>query len=46
MQFPGQASAGGCRERRQDFDDVSKEYVARHQKKIQHQDSRKQAIEY
>jgi hypothetical protein len=33
-------------ERRQDFNDASKEYVARDQKKIQHEDSRKQAIEH
>jgi hypothetical protein len=33
-------------ERRQDFNDASKEYVAGHQKKIEHQDSSKQAIEY
>jgi len=32
--------------RRQDFNDASKEYVARYQKKIEHQDRRKQAIEY
>jgi hypothetical protein len=33
-------------ERRQDFDDASEENVARYQKKIEHQDSRKQAIEH
>jgi len=33
-------------ERRQDFDDTSEKYVARDQKKIEHQDRRKQAIEY
>lgn len=31
---------------RQYLDNASKEYVARYQKKIEHQDSRKQAIEY
>ncbi|WP_245310811.1 hypothetical protein [Bradyrhizobium valentinum] len=31
---------------RQDLNNASKEYVARYQKKIEHQDSRKQAIEY
>jgi len=30
---------------RQDFNDASKEYIARHQQEVEHQDSRKQATE-